>query len=116
MNKLLQLKPFINEKLPEVEITISTATLRSDNGKATLTVRQLTIHLKSLKSEILSNRNITSKHLSRGGLRLNQSGIIIQMISDTKTEDTFPTAQFCMQGYSAPFRRDKTSQVRGIML
>ena len=74
LNKLLQLKSFIQEKLPDAEITISTPTLRSDNGKAALTVRQLTNHLINLKIDILDNRNITGKHLSRRGLHLNQSG------------------------------------------
>ena len=32
LNKLLQLKSFIQEKIPNAEITISTPTLRSDNG------------------------------------------------------------------------------------
>ena len=49
LNKLLQLKSFIQEKLPDAEIIISTPTLRSDNGKAALTVRQLTNHLINLK-------------------------------------------------------------------
>ena len=73
LNKLLQVKSFIQEKLPDAEI-ISTPTLRSDNGKAALTVRQLTNHLINLKIDILDNRNITGKYLSRRGLHLNQSG------------------------------------------
>ena len=73
LNKLFQLKSFIQEKLPDAEITISTPTLRSDNGKAALTVRQLANDLINLKIDILDNRNI-SKHLSRRGLHLNQSG------------------------------------------
>ena len=40
LNKLLQLKSFIQEKLPDVEIIIFTKTLRSDKGKAVLTLRQ----------------------------------------------------------------------------
>ena len=72
--KLPQLKSFIQEKLPDAEITISTPTLKSDNGEAALTVRHLTNHLINLKIDILDNRNITSKHLSQRGLQLNQSG------------------------------------------
>ena len=53
---------------------ISTPTLRSDNGNATLTVNQLTNHLLQLNIDIVDNRNITSKHLSRKGLHLNESG------------------------------------------
>ena len=74
LNKLLQLKSFIQEKLPDVEITISAPTLRSDNGKAALTVRQLTNHLVNLKIDVLDNRNISGKQLSRRGLHLNQLG------------------------------------------
>ena len=70
-NKLLQLKAFVNEKLPEAEITISRSTFISDNGKSVLTEWQLTKHLTSLKIYILSNRNITSKHLSRREFHLN---------------------------------------------
>ena len=52
LNKLLQLKSFILEKLPDAEVTISTPTLRSDNGKVAQTVIQLTNHLKKLKIDI----------------------------------------------------------------
>ena len=72
--KLLQLNSFIQEKLPDAEITISILTLRSDNGKAALTVRQLSNHLVNSKIDVLDNRNIAGKHLSRKGLHLNQSG------------------------------------------
>ena len=71
---MLQLKSFIQEKLPDAEIIISTPTVRSDNCKTALTVRQLTNYLINLKIDYLDNRNITDKHLSRSGLRLNQSG------------------------------------------
>ena len=71
---MLQLKSLIQEKLSDAEIAISTPTMRSDNGKAALTVRQLTNHLINLKIDVLDNRNITGKHLSRRGLNLNHSG------------------------------------------
>ena len=37
------LKSTIEETLPDAEIAISAPTLRSDNGKTALTVRQITI-------------------------------------------------------------------------
>lgn len=43
---------------------ISAPTLKSDNGKVALTVRQLTNHLIYLKTDILDNKNITIKHLN----------------------------------------------------
>ena len=42
--------------------------------------------------------------------------IDILMISETKLDDTFPTSQFLMQGYSTPFRKDRTSKGGGILL
>ena len=37
------------------------------------------------------------------------------MVSETKLDDTFPTSQFLMQGYSTPFRNDRTSKGGGII-
>ena len=77
LNNLLHLKTFINKKLPEAEIAISTPILMSDKGKAVMTSWQLTYHPISLKIDILINRNITGKHLSCSEFHLNESGIII---------------------------------------
>ena len=74
MNKLLNFKSFILDKLPDCKVFISAPTLRSDNGKATVTVNQLTNHLLQLNIDIADNRNIISKNLSRKGLHLNKSG------------------------------------------
>ena len=74
LDKLLKLKTLIKETLPETEVTFSTPTIRSDNGKAALTVRNLCGHLLDLNMDILDNRNITSKHLARKGLHLNKAG------------------------------------------
>ena len=74
LGKLLKLKTLIKETLPEIEVTFSTPTIRSDNGKAALTVRNLCGHLLDLNMDILDNRNITSKHLGRKGLHLNKAG------------------------------------------
>ena len=46
----------------------------SDNEKATLTASQFVNHLLQLSIDIINNRNITSKNLSRKGLYLNESG------------------------------------------
>ena len=53
---------------------LSTPTLRTDNGKATLTVSQLVNHLLNLNIDVIDNRNIKSRHLSGKGLHLNDSG------------------------------------------
>ena len=74
LDKLLKLKILIKETLPETEITFSTPNIRSYNGKAALTVRNLCDHLLVLNMNILDNRNITSKHVGRKGLHLNKTG------------------------------------------
>ena len=48
LGKLLKLKTLIKETLPETDVTFSTPTIRSDNRKAVLTVRNLCEHLLDL--------------------------------------------------------------------
>ena len=72
-DNLLKLKALVNEKLPQCKVWLSTPTLRTDNGKATLTVSQLVNHLLNLNIDVIDNRNIKSRHLSRKGLHLNDS-------------------------------------------
>ena len=71
LNKLLQLKALINETLPETGVTFSRRTIRSDNGKTTLTVRNLCDTL--LDMDILDNRNITGNHLDSKDFHLNKA-------------------------------------------
>ena len=59
LNKLLQVKSFIQEKFADAVSTFSTPTLRSVNGKMALTVRQLTNHLINLKTDILDNKHLS---------------------------------------------------------
>ena len=47
--KLLKLKTLIKETLPKTEVAFSTPTIRSDNGKAALTVRNKLSPLIRLK-------------------------------------------------------------------
>ena len=42
--------------------------------------------------------------------------IDILMVSETKLDDTYPTSQFLMQGYSIPFRKEQTSKGGGRLL
>ena len=74
LDKFLKLKTLIKETLNETEVTFSTPTIRSDNGKAELTAKNLCGHLLDLNIDILDNRNIKSKHLGRKGLHLNKAG------------------------------------------
>ena len=76
LDKLPKLKTLIKESLPETEVTFSTPTIRSDNGKAALTVRNLCDHLLFLSMYILDNRNIRGKYLGHEGLHFNKVGSV----------------------------------------
>ena len=64
----LKLKALVKDGLPTCRVFISTPTLRTDDGKTQITVRQLTKHLLQLKIEI--NNNINVRHLGGKGLHL----------------------------------------------
>ena len=44
------------------------------------------------------------------------NNIDVLLISETKIDNTFPVSQFCVPGYSLPFRIDRRGTGRGIML
>ena len=73
LDNLLKLKALVRDSLPTCRVFISTPTLRTDDGKAQITVRQLTKHLLQLKIDTINNNNINVSHLGGKGLHLNQS-------------------------------------------
>ena len=86
---LFKLKALVNKKLPQCKVWLSTPTLRTDNGKATLTVSQLVNHLLNLNIDVIDNRNIKSRHLSRKGLDLNDSGSKLLAINFLEKKNYF---------------------------
>ena len=40
----------------------------------------------------------------------------IIVLTETKLDDSFPTAQFTIEGYSKPFRHDRNSDGGGILI
>ena len=44
-----------------------------------------------------------------------QNTLDIFLVSETKLDDTFTSAQFCVQGYQNPFRRDRTANGGGLL-
>ena len=60
---------------------------------------------------INSTRNKFESLVSFAGNKLD-----IFMVSDTKIDDTFPKSQFLIEGFSKPFRFDRTEKVGGILL
>ena len=74
LDNLITLKSFINDKLPNCKVVISTPALRTDDGKAALTVSHFTNHLLQLDIDIIHNRNINARNLGNKGLHLNPTG------------------------------------------
>ena len=76
MDKLMELKSFIEVKLPNSKVIFSTPVIRTDQAKALLTIKQLNDLLNEKhKNEIINNDNINESHLGRKGLHLNRKGI-----------------------------------------
>ena len=75
LNQLLNLKKFVSEQVPDCKVIILTPTVRSDDGKAGLTVSQLTNHLHQLKTDTVDNTNITSWLIGIKGLHSNFYGM-----------------------------------------
>ena len=71
LDKLLNLKKFIEHTLPESNVVIFNLITRTDNGRASLTVIKTNEHLHDLPMDIIDNGNITSNELNKGGLHLN---------------------------------------------
>ena len=74
LDNLLKLKALVKVSSLTCRGFISTLTLRTDDGKAQITVRQLTKHILQLKIDTINNNNINVRHLGGKGLHLNQSG------------------------------------------
>ena len=75
------------------------------------------IHLKSIRIRNLNK--IVKGHLNINSLRNKFDFLVTQvkgyidilMISETKLDESFPIGQFLIDGYSVPFRFDKTKMV-----
>ena len=74
LDNLLKLQDLVKDSLPTCKVIISTPTLRTDDGKAQITVSHLTKYVLQLKIDTVNNNNINIRHLGSKGLHLNQSG------------------------------------------
>ena len=73
LHQLLNLSKFVSEQVPDCKVIFSTPTVISDDGKAGLTVSQVINHLRQLKTDIVDNTHITSRHIGMKELHLNFS-------------------------------------------
>ena len=73
IDNLLILKSNILKQLSSWRIVLWKPIIRYDNGKASLTIRNVK-HLSALQSECIEKHNISSQHFARKGLHLNPEG------------------------------------------
>ena len=74
LDNLPTLKSLISDNLSNCKVGISTPALRTDDGKAALTVSQLTKHPLQLDIDSIDDRNINARNLGNKGLHLNPRG------------------------------------------
>ena len=88
LNGILSLKNLIEKLHPKCEVIVSNIIYRSDNGKASLTVKNVNDHLDALNIDVVDNKNIGGNCLTNIGLHLNSTGygkLAINFIKKMKT-------------------------------
>ena len=73
-NRILSLKNFIAKLRPKCKVIAANIIYRSDNGKASLTVKNVNDHLNALNIDVVDKRNIGGNCLNNSGLHLNSTG------------------------------------------
>ena len=71
LNEILSLKNFIEKLCTTWKVIVSNLIYRSDNGKASLTVKNVNHHLDALNVDVVDNRNTGGNCLNNSGLHLN---------------------------------------------
>ena len=71
---LIDLISYIKNNLPNVNIILSTPTIRTDDVKANLTISRLCELIRKSDVSILDNSNIEGMHIGKKGLHLNGRG------------------------------------------
>ena len=74
VDKILNLKTFIQNSLPQCKVIISNVIKRTDYGNASLTVENLNNHLNLLKLDIVDNIIIGKECLCKKDLHLIKGG------------------------------------------
>ena len=75
LDKILQLKTYMQKELPKCKIIISTPNKRRDHGKTSLTISHFSKQLKDLSISVVVNSNLGAFYLNNGGLHLSDKGL-----------------------------------------
>ena len=75
------------------------------------------MRLKNLNRIIIATLNINSIRNKFDQLILSiKDNIDVLVLTETKLDDTFPTSQFMISGFSKPYRRDRNKNGGGILI
>ena len=74
LNGILSLKNFIEKLRPKCKVIVSNTIHQSDNGKASLRVKNVNDHLDASNIHVVDNRNIGGNCLTNSGLHVNSTG------------------------------------------
>ena len=75
------------------------------------------IRVKNVNNVNIGTLNINSLASKFDEFKLVVSGIFdIFIITETKLDNTFPTSQFCIEGFSIPYRLDRNRNSGGIII
>ena len=119
LDNLLNLKALVKDSFATCRVFISTPTLCTDDGKAQITVSQLTKHLLQLKIDKISNSIINVRHLEGIGFYLNQSGSKLLSYNFQnaiaiiwKVKGCLHISNYRLVEFEHPFRPESTSLSR----
>ena len=73
LNEILSSQNFIEKLCSTCKVTVSSLIHRSDNGKASLTVKHVNDHLQALNVNVVDNKNIGGNCLNNRGLHVNST-------------------------------------------
>ena len=76
-----------------------------------------TYRISNVGKIIIATLNINSIPNKFDELKMVISGNIdVLVLTETKLDDSFPTGQFCMEGFSTPLRLDRNRHGGGILI
>ena len=108
---------YLSSTAPQSDEEYSTS-----KANQTVNMKNTNMHLKAIRLKNVNKPMIA--HLNINSLRnkfeflisLSEDNLDVLMISETKLDESFPTNQFMINGFSAPFRLDLNDKGGGIIL
>ena len=92
-----------------------TLNLTIDNSNSIMQLK--TIRLKDINRAIIGNLNINSLPIKFAQFqKMVLKYVDILILTETKLDDSFPTYQFMVDGFSMPYQQDKNRNGSGIMI